>query len=173
MKVIIIAVASILFCLHTKAQKTGNPKVDALLENLKKQTGSKQALSTQNVVIKAKGIVVNDNATLVKSAQGFYVMGSSLISAISDNQIQLYLSNIAAGKQTLSTDKKKSSIAIINGTTYELEGEVIISVKNNIISASFKGQLFEIIKHKSNSSKTPTGPITADFKGLTLSNLGG
>ncbi|MFC4262742.1 hypothetical protein ACFOWM_07630 [Ferruginibacter yonginensis] len=166
MKKIIILSLIVTSQLMAHAQTSGDPKVDALIAQLKDQNNSKGT-----VTFSGKGATVTDAASIIKNQNGVYDVGSSLVKSNSPSQIHLLVKKITNGKQTIIKDKNNSSIALINGTAYELAGDITFTVKGKTVNASFKGTLYEIDKKKAKAADTPSGTITATFKNITIPNM--
>jgi hypothetical protein len=163
MKTVLIIIISF-FTSTIFAQSTGDAKVDSLIKQIKKQDKSK---GTMRLV--GKGAQVNDAATIIKTPQGFYNVGSSWSQATNPSNAFLCVSTITNGKQALLKDArgKRQSVVVINGTAYDVDGEITFTIKGKTASAIFTGTLYEV-KKKGKSNDTSSGPITITFKNLLM-----
>ncbi|TFF36588.1 hypothetical protein [Mucilaginibacter psychrotolerans] len=148
----------------TTFAQSGNAETDAIIKQMRNQN------SKGTIHFEAMGASITDNATVIKGPKGIYDLGSSFLTDHGDGaQVHLFLAKIQTGTQLLLQNKDASTIAMINGTVYQVTGTANLKVSGKNVSGTFTGVLYAVAKNKSKAATVPSGKISGNFNNLNLS----
>jgi hypothetical protein len=140
---------------------SGNTEVDALIAQLKNPAGK--------ITFTINGKTYNDKASLINTKKNIAI-GTSLMSAVGENQIHLVIGSTVTGEQgtlTSASGKEHDSVMVIDGKAYQLSGTVNIKNTGGKVSGTFKCQMFALSPKKARASTESSGTVTGTFSGLT------
>ena len=143
--------------------QSGNAEADAIIKQMHNQNNK------GTIHFEALGASITDNATLIKGPKGVYDLGTSWLNGNGQvAQVHLFFLKIQSGTQPLLQNKDASAIVMINGTVYQITGTGDLKVSGKIVSGTFTGVLYEVVRGKSRAATVSSGKISGNFKNLNL-----
>jgi len=152
--IIVFTLLITFFCNSLNAQ-TGDPKVDAMLKELKKAPGK--------ITFTMNGKKYTEVASFLEDEKKGLIISSHLTL---DNTPNVFISLIAPTKKSgiyNINDNKKAGVLQIKDKAYQIRGSLTLKVSGKKITGTFAGELYEINKNKTKPSEKSSGKITGSF----------
>lgn len=138
--------------------QSGDPKVDALIQQLKEQQKA-----PGKIVFKINGKSYTEVASFVEDANNKFIISSHLtLDTTPDSSISFAIPSKKSG--TYSVEDKKSGVLLKDGKVFQIRGNLTVKIAGKKVSGSFTGELFEIAKNKAKASTLTSGVITGTFQ---------
>ncbi|GAA4770058.1 MULTISPECIES: hypothetical protein [Flavobacterium] len=138
--------------------QSGDPKVDALLQQLKEQQKA-----PGKITFKMKGKTYTEIGSFMEDTKKRFVISSHLtLDSTPDSSISFVIPSKKSG--SYSIEDKKSGVLVINGKVYQIRGNITVNISGKKISGSFIGELFEIPNNKAKASDQTSGVIQGNFQ---------
>lgn len=138
--------------------QSGDPKVDALIQQLKDQQKT-----PGKIVFKINGKGYTEVASFVEDPNHKFIISSHLtLDTTPDSSISFAIPSKKSG--TYSVEDKKSGVLLKDGKVFQIRGNLTVKIAGKKISGSFIGELFEIARNKAKASTLSSGVITGTFQ---------
>ncbi len=138
--------------------QSGDPKVDALLQQLKEQQKA-----PGKITFKMKGKTYTEIGSFMEDTKKRFVISSHLtLDSTPDSSISFVIPSKKSG--SYSIEDKKSGVLVISGKVYQIRGNITVNISGKKISGSFIGELFEIPNNKAKASDQTSGVIQGNFQ---------
>lgn len=151
--IIVFTLLITFFCSSINAQ-TGDPKVDAMLKELKKAPGKITFTINQKKYTEVASFLEDDKKGLNMSSH---------LTLDNTPNVTIALNVPTKKSGTYSIEGNKAGVVQIKEKAYQIKGNIILKVSGKKITGTFEGELYEINKNKTKPSEKSSGKITGSF----------
>lgn len=155
-KILLILMSLLSFTCVINAQDINQKK----FEDFKKEIQKRKAVGEISFTVNNKKIV--DKASFIETSEKKLGISSHImLDDTPDETIAFVLPSKKSGTYTI--EGNKTGILQLKNKVFAIKGTVTLKVNGNVITGTFSGELFEILKNKSKPSDKSSGTITGKF----------